>query len=65
MVTAEDLVVAKLEWAAVSDSDRQRRDVLGIVRVAVDLDEAYIDRWAAALGIGEAWLAIRDAARSL
>ena len=65
LATAEDLVVAKLEWAAASDSDRQRRDVLGIVRVAVDLDEAYIDRWAAALGLGESWRAIRDEARSL
>jgi hypothetical protein len=65
VATAEDLVVAKLEWAAASDSDRQRRDVLGIVRVAVDLDEAYIDRWAAALEVGEAWRAIRDEARSL
>ena len=65
VATAEDLVVAKLEWAAASDSVRQRLDVLGIVRVAVDLDEAYIDRWAAALGLGEAWRAIRDEARSL
>ena len=65
VATAEDLVVAKLEWAAASDSDRQRRDVLGIVRVAVDLDEGYIDRWATALGLDEAWRAIRDEARSL
>jgi hypothetical protein len=65
VATAEDLVVAKLEWAAASDSDRQRRDVLGMVRVAVELDEAHIDRWAAALGLGEAWRAIRDEARSL
>jgi hypothetical protein len=65
VATAEDLVVAKLEWAAASDSDRQRRDVLGMVRVAVDLDEGYIDRWVTALGLGEAWRAIRDEARVL
>jgi hypothetical protein len=65
VATAEDLVVAKLEWAAASDSDRQRRDVLGMLRVAVDLDEAYIDRWATALGLGQAWRAVRDEARSL
>jgi hypothetical protein len=58
-------VVAKLEWAAASDSDRQRRDVLGILRVTVDLDEAYIERWATAPGLGELWRAIRDEARSL
>lgn len=65
VATAEELVVAMLEWAAASDSDRQRRDILGILRVAIDLDEAYIDRWAAVLGLGHAWRAIRDEARSL
>jgi hypothetical protein len=63
VVTAEDLVIAKLEWAAASDSDRQRRDAAGIVAVADELDEAYIDRWAAALGIAEAWREIRKEAR--
>jgi hypothetical protein len=65
VATAEDLVVAKLEWAAASGSDRQRRDVLGMLRVAVDLDEAYIERWATALGLDQAWRAVRDEARSL
>ena len=60
IATAEDLVIAKLEWAAASDSDRQRRDAASIVAVANELDEVYIDRWAAALGLTEAWHAIRD-----
>lgn len=65
VTTAEDLVVAKLEWAAATDSDRQRRDVLGMLRVAINLDEAYIERWAAALGLSQAWHSIRDEARRL
>jgi hypothetical protein len=64
VTTAEDLIVAKLEWAAASDSERQRRDVVGIVRATVHLDESYIDRWAAALGLMEAWHVIQDEART-
>jgi hypothetical protein len=62
VATAEDLVIAKLEWAEATDSDRQRRDVLGIVTVAEDLDRDYIDRWAAALGLQDAWQSILDEA---
>jgi hypothetical protein len=63
VTTAEDLVLAKLEWAAASDSDRQRRDVAGILAAASDLDSTYIERWAPALGVQEAWEAIRDEVR--
>jgi hypothetical protein len=60
VATAEDLVIAKLEWAAASDSERQLRDAAGIVAVAHGLDETYIDRWAAILGVTDAWRAIRQ-----
>jgi hypothetical protein len=63
ITTAEDLVLAKLEWAAASDSDRQRRDVVGILAAADDLDASYIERWATALGVREAWDAVCDEAR--
>jgi hypothetical protein len=61
VAAAEDLVIAKLEWAAASDSDRQLRDAAGVVAVADRLDEAYIDRWATALGAMDAWREIRHA----
>ena len=65
VTTAEDLVLAKLEWAAASDSDRQRRDVLGILLAGADgLDTSYIERWAAELGIREAWHALIDEAKT-
>lgn len=64
IATAEDLVLAKLEWAAASDSDRQRRDAIAIVRIVESLDEAYINRWAARLGVAEDWNLIRKAARA-
>jgi hypothetical protein len=63
VTTAEDLVLAKLEWAAASDSDRQRRDVASILAVADHIDSSYIDRWAPALGVQDAWEALRDQVR--
>ncbi len=62
VATAEDLVIVKLEWAAASGSDRQLRDVAGILAIAETLDVAYIERWAAALGVAETWhMALADA----
>lgn len=60
VTTAEDLVLAKLEWAAVSGSERQIADVAGILAIAGPLDTAYIDRWATALGLTEAWTRLRE-----
>ena len=60
VATAEDVVLAKLEWAAESGSDRQLRDAAAIVAVTTDLDVAYVDRWAAALGVTAAWGSIRE-----
>jgi hypothetical protein len=64
VTTAEDLVIAKLEWAAVSGSDRHLRDVAGILAITETLDAPYIERWAAALGVSETWRRVRDEARS-
>jgi hypothetical protein len=53
-------VLAKLEWAAMGESERQVRDAEGIVEVKGDtLDRAYVDRWAPALGVDEAWQRLR------
>jgi hypothetical protein len=57
-------VIAKLEWAAVSGSDRHLRDVAGILAITETLDAPYIERWAAALGVSETWRRVRDEARS-
>jgi hypothetical protein len=60
VATAEDTIVAKLEWAALSGgSERQMRDVDGIVRVrGPALDHAYIARWVAALGLEQLWRSV-------
>lgn len=63
LATAEDVIIAKLEWANATGSDRQMRDVAGIVAIGQALDEDYIERWTSALGTNDAWHRARDAAR--
>lgn len=56
VATAEDTIVAKLEWARAGESERQLRDVVGILAVSgQSLDRAYIDRWVAELGLEALW----------
>ncbi len=54
--TAEDTIIAKLEWAKAGASQRQLDDVAGILRVrAGGLDLSYIEHWVAELGLAEQW----------
>lgn len=57
MATAEDTILSKLEWSRLGGgSERQVQDAQGIVTVkAGQLDRAYLDRWAAELGIEDLW----------
>ena len=52
VATAEDTVLAKLEWRARSGSEQQMRDVVALLR-AQTLDLDYLRRWAAELGVSE------------
>jgi len=53
VATAEDTVLSKLEWAAMSGSDRQLGDASAVIAVVGKaMDDAYMDQWAAALGVG-------------
>jgi hypothetical protein len=52
----EDTLLRKLVWFRQGGdvSDRQWRDVLGLIRASPSaLDRAYLDRWAAELGVGD------------
>lgn len=54
VVTADDVVLLKLEWFRLGGetSDRPWNDILGVLRVQGDrLDAGYLDRWAADLGV--------------
>jgi len=56
VATAEDTVLAKLEWARLGESERQLRDVVGILEMRGDqLDRPYVERWVRELGVEELW----------
>jgi hypothetical protein len=52
IATVEDVILAKLEWASETDSERQLRDVAGMLAVSGDaVDAAYLTTWAEKLGV--------------
>jgi len=53
IASPEDVVLAKLEWSRKSGgSERQLRDVRGVLNArGQELDDGYLDRWAAELGV--------------
>lgn len=56
IASAEDIVLAKLEWAKMGESERQIEDVAGILRIrAGDLDLQYIERWVLELALAREW----------
>jgi hypothetical protein len=56
VATAEDIVIAKLEWANLSESERQIEDVARVLRVQSSrLDRVYIEKWIRELGLTSEW----------
>jgi hypothetical protein len=54
VATGEDTVLAKVEWSKLGESERQLRDVSGILEVKGEsLDVAYVERWLDELGVRE------------
>lgn len=54
VVSAEDIILAKLEWAKDSASERQLKDIEGIIEInAGQLDRAYLEKWAERLSISD------------
>ncbi len=58
VATAEDVLIAKLEWAKRGESE----DAAGILRIcSEDLDRKYIENWVRQLKLEEQWDAARKA----
>ena len=50
--TAEDTILAKLEWSKASGSERQFNDALNVAKLQKDnLDRPYLEKWARQLDI--------------
>jgi hypothetical protein len=62
IATAEDTILAKLEWAQISGgSARQLEDVRNLLTALGEhIDHSYLMRWANALGVDELLLFVRD-----
>lgn len=55
IASAEDTILAKLEWfrRGGETSERQWWDIVGVLRVTADADRAYLRRWASSLGVSD------------
>ena len=61
--SAEDILITKLWWAKLGESDRQIRDAAGIIQVqAENLDIDYVEKWVAALELDVQWHAAQSRA---
>jgi hypothetical protein len=64
IATAEDVVLAKLDWAKLGGSSRQIEDAAAVLRArAPHLDWDYLERWTRHLGVEIQWGAALDTAR--
>jgi hypothetical protein len=65
VATPEDVILAKLEWAKMSESDRQILDAAGILKILQgEIDSDYVDSWIAELGVASQWEQARSLAGS-
>lgn len=63
IATPEDVLLAKLEWAKIGDSERQLIDAAGIMKVQGSaLDTSYIQRWVGQLGLEQQWADVQQRA---
>ena len=60
VASAEDIVIAKMEWAKMSGSARQLDDVAAILRSRWnDVDRGYLENWTASLDLKWQWEEVR------
>jgi hypothetical protein len=56
VASAEDIVLAKLEWSKLAQSQRQIADAAGILKTRWDsLDRSYLKEWIGELGLEKEW----------
>jgi hypothetical protein len=56
VASAEDVVIAKLEWSKLAQSQRQIEDVAAILRLRWEtLDRSYLEKWISELDLKQEW----------
>jgi hypothetical protein len=56
VASAEDVIIAKLEWSTLAKSQRQIEDAAGILRLRWNsLDRSYLKKWIRDLGLEKEW----------
>jgi hypothetical protein len=59
----EDILITKLWWAKLGESDKQLNDAVGIIQVQGErLDREYVTRWVAVLDLAQQWSAAQERA---
>jgi hypothetical protein len=62
VASAEDVILAKLEWSKLAQSQRQIEDAAGIFKIQRNsLDRPYLEQWVRELGLEKEW---KDALRA-
>jgi hypothetical protein len=65
IATAEDIILAKLQWWQKQPSERQISDICGVLAVNFkQLDFGYLKKWAEILNVAEKLQDLLDAAKS-
>lgn len=59
VVTPEDLIISKLDWARQTRSEVQLTDVRNLLASVPELDEAYLQRWTSRLGLDALYREVR------
>lgn len=55
LISPEDLVLAKLNWARESESELQLEDIRSLLRSQETLDRSYLEHWVRELNLGNLW----------
>lgn len=63
MISKEDLILSKLEWSKMGESERQIRDAATVLQKPMHkVDRAYIEKWIRELGLDSQWESARKQA---
>lgn len=64
VASAEDVVIAKLEWSRLAQSQRQIEDAAAILRLRWEaVDRAYLEKWISELDLKQEWSHAKRIAR--